>query len=834
MRISQLDLQGHGAWPDLHLAELSGQLNLFCAGPRGGKSTLARLVSHLLYGKADSPWRQPFGQSTLPAEGAATLHSAAGRFVLRRRRELGNKSTLTVASADGTTVNSQTVQELLGDLSPRLAGQLFAVDFAETPQCEWLLSDPFAREFTANLRRNVQKGKTEQLLDRRRIDELLRQHQTIARQLEQQVQVGRRDAAQLEEKSNQLDQSLTIKRQHLDQLRSSLHTTEIRLAELAAKLRYYSLETTAIEHKDHAPHQCEQQLAELDEQITYCRTTLTELQPRIASLQTKLAQLSSDGAADRMTCLADGRMSLRVVEQLLDDLDVEVAQLARAEASNHPVGADAHARFTPLADMLRKQLYTLCGQWSEQERHSERQQLQAESRQLSRAQANMGEWLEQLLAAREALVLQSSASSRPVLSSPQPPVAEHCRCEHHQQVVPASIAPNPSRQVEQLRSEQSELLRHRTELVDQIESLDREISTIESEWKQLQQERAGLIGSSTIEAKRVELDRLESLLQEAMQAEEGAAPQAARNEWRASDVLAQLTDGQLLQIRLTREDPAATIVDSDRRILLPDQLTAAQRDQLYVALTLALVSSYANRGIQLPLILDEPFLRQDAVATATMAGVLDEFARAGHQVLVFSEDFTARRTLQSLSCRVFDLEQARQEGRSPEQRQTTKLLLASSHTPGDMEAVFYLSAASSMDAFPVLGDETQAVFARLGILTVADLLAADPADVSGRLKRSDVYPETVSLWQSHMSLLCHVPELTLNDAQLLTACGISSPRELREANGDALHSAVESFLDSTPGRQQITARHRYNRARIGEWIHAAGGVGWSPLEMATH
>ncbi|MCH8841243.1 MAG: M48 family metalloprotease, partial [Planctomycetes bacterium] len=181
MRISQLSLGGHGAWPDLHLAELSGELNLFCAGPCGGKSTLARLIGHLLYGKTGSPWRQPFGQSASTAEGTVTLQSAAGTFVLRRRRESGNSSTLTIAAADGAAVNGQTVQALLGDLSPRLAAQLFAVDFAESPQIEWLLSDPFARdlfvrEVTANLRADEPLERAEQCLDR----QVARCRQTLA------------------------------------------------------------------------------------------------------------------------------------------------------------------------------------------------------------------------------------------------------------------------------------------------------------------------------------------------------------------------------------------------------------------------------------------------------------------------------------------------------------------------------------------------------------------------------------------------------------------------------------------------------------------------------
>ena len=84
-----------------------------------------------------------------------------------------------------------------------------------------------------------------------------------------------------------------------------------------------------------------------------------------------------------------------------------------------------------------------------------------------------------------------------------------------------------------------------------------------------------------------------------------------------------------------------------------------------------------------------------------------------------------------------------------------------------------------------------------------------------------------------MRLLCHVSELSLNDAQLLTACGITSPVELREASGDQLWSAVESFLATDQAQRFISAGQRYSRVRIGDWIHAAGGVGSTPSETAV-
>ena len=61
MRITDLSLAGQGAWPELQLEALKPQLNVLFGQPRTGKSTVAQLVSHLLYGKPASAWRQQFG-----------------------------------------------------------------------------------------------------------------------------------------------------------------------------------------------------------------------------------------------------------------------------------------------------------------------------------------------------------------------------------------------------------------------------------------------------------------------------------------------------------------------------------------------------------------------------------------------------------------------------------------------------------------------------------------------------------------------------------------------------------------------------------------------------
>ncbi len=63
---------------------------------------------------------------------------------------------------------------------------------------------------------------------------------------------------------------------------------------------------------------------------------------------------------------------------------------------------------------------------------------------------------------------------------------------------------------------------------------------------------------------------------------------------------------------------------------------AGAREQLFLALRLALVSSYARRGAVLPMILDDVLVNFDSQRARAAAEVLFDFAAADHQLLVFT------------------------------------------------------------------------------------------------------------------------------------------------------------------------------------------------------
>jgi hypothetical protein len=91
-----------------------------------------------------------------------------------------------------------------------------------------------------------------------------------------------------------------------------------------------------------------------------------------------------------------------------------------------------------------------------------------------------------------------------------------------------------------------------------------------------------------------------------------------------------------------------------------ESLTAAERDMVYLSLCLGLLSAARRQGVRLPLVLDEPFERQDARGTAAIAAVLDDFSRQGHQVVVFTGQQAAAERLASVGAAVHDIARLRE------------------------------------------------------------------------------------------------------------------------------------------------------------------------------
>ena len=104
----------------------------------------------------------------------------------------------------------------------------------------------------------------------------------------------------------------------------------------------------------------------------------------------------------------------------------------------------------------------------------------------------------------------------------------------------------------------------------------------------------------------------------------------------ASGYLKRLTKNRYTRVWTPLGEHRLVIDDADGISLNVEVLSRGTREQLFLALRLALVSAYARRGRRLPLVLDDVLVNFDLERAKAAAIVLRDFARAGHQVLIFS------------------------------------------------------------------------------------------------------------------------------------------------------------------------------------------------------
>jgi uncharacterized protein YhaN len=104
----------------------------------------------------------------------------------------------------------------------------------------------------------------------------------------------------------------------------------------------------------------------------------------------------------------------------------------------------------------------------------------------------------------------------------------------------------------------------------------------------------------------------------------------------ATDYFERITQGRYRRIWTPLGQRTLMVDDREGRTLAVDLLSEGTREQLFLALRLALVKRYARQGVEMPLILDDLLVNFDAQRARAAALVLRDFAAEGHQVLIFT------------------------------------------------------------------------------------------------------------------------------------------------------------------------------------------------------
>ncbi len=197
-----------------------------------------------------------------------------------------------------------------------------------------------------------------------------------------------------------------------------------------------------------------------------------------------------------------------------------------------------------------------------------------------------------------------------------------------------------------------------TRTTQRIEALKNELINLDRDLLQTYEE----LGSLKHEIKQLESNRESTRLR--FNREQIAAElQAAGEEWLATELaghglhglrghfertcqpvtladasrhLQRLTLGKYRNVWTPLGERQLRIDDDQNRTLRVEQLSRGTREQLFLAIRLALVEELARQGTRLPMVLDDVLVNFDQERSEAATEVLRDFAQKGYQVLLFT------------------------------------------------------------------------------------------------------------------------------------------------------------------------------------------------------
>jgi len=137
---------------------------------------------------------------------------------------------------------------------------------------------------------------------------------------------------------------------------------------------------------------------------------------------------------------------------------------------------------------------------------------------------------------------------------------------------------------------------------------------------------------------------------------------------------------------------------------------------------------------------------------------------------------------------------------------------------------FYLNRTSPIEKAPSIGPRTAEMLEAIGIRTVEELMNITPERIAEKLDHRRITPKVILQWQQQSRMMCQIPELRGHDAQILVACGITTPEGLASQSAASLLSVVEPFSSSKEGERIIRNGRKPDLAEVTEWVQWAANA----------
>ncbi len=131
-----------------------------------------------------------------------------------------------------------------------------------------------------------------------------------------------------------------------------------------------------------------------------------------------------------------------------------------------------------------------------------------------------------------------------------------------------------------------------------------------------------------------------------------------------------------------------------------------------------------------------------------------------------------------------------------------------------------LTLDAPVRAAPSIGGKTAKRLSKASVVTIRDLLEADPKTVASRVNAKYITADAVADWQAQTQLMLAMPGLRVHDVQILVGADIRSVDELAEASVRDVLDAATNFIKS-PAGSRVNASEEPNPEEVYDWIEQA-------------
>ncbi|MEN2494976.1 MAG: hypothetical protein TECD_00887 [Hyphomicrobiaceae bacterium hypho_1] len=130
----------------------------------------------------------------------------------------------------------------------------------------------------------------------------------------------------------------------------------------------------------------------------------------------------------------------------------------------------------------------------------------------------------------------------------------------------------------------------------------------------------------------------------------------------------------------------------------------------------------------------------------------------------------------------------------------------------------HLRLSDHVEASPSVGPKTAERLEALGIVTIKDLLDADPQSLAGKLNIRYVNRKAILDWQDQARLMLHIPGLRETHAQLCIGAGYRTPEHIATANPAEISDSILKFAATRSGQRILGSGKPPDFYTIREWI----------------